>query len=244
MILSHPRLGKHLLFDGRLLHGAPGHLSLREEKQEGGQQKCTQINNDDEEEEDKDDIYNNIRITFLVNIWSNQCKPSGVHTLSSQIRNKIKSKSSNPSLPSSLRNKESEKRNAHCLSFVPKPITHVSLQDIKANASLNKNDDCEEDENGQIVLPFVSKGATWIDDDGDDDNGLILRTFVPPRKRRDPKIGVDATIISDDDTLHVEFGEGMEAYLDRLNNEHEDGEDKDESDFEGNDDGNNDWKMD
>lgn len=73
--LSHPRMGKHIAFDGRLLHGAPGeYLPSTSMANTSGQ--------DDEYEpkakklklaDDNTIAMNGKRITLLVNIWLNHC---------------------------------------------------------------------------------------------------------------------------------------------------------------------------
>jgi len=68
MIVSHPKVGKHVVFDGRLLHGAPSHPALRQ-----------QINDDDKK--------NMLRITFLVNFW--ESKPCGIQPLPAATRDKL-----------------------------------------------------------------------------------------------------------------------------------------------------------
>lgn len=66
MFVSRPVVGKHLVFDGRLLHGAPAHYALRGS--------C-----DDAETSSR-------RTTFLVNLWTHH-KPVGVKTLDATIQN-------------------------------------------------------------------------------------------------------------------------------------------------------------
>lgn len=80
VMVSHPRRGKHIVFDGRLLHGAPAHYSLREAvapERNGGSL--------------DEDSY---RITFLVNIWLDH-KPAGVFPLPDEIREHLKQFSTN-----------------------------------------------------------------------------------------------------------------------------------------------------
>jgi len=69
MLVSHPRLGKHLVFDGRLLHGAPSHYALRPANVAGN-------------------TAEQWRITFLVNLWIGH-KPAGVDVLSPKIRDAL-----------------------------------------------------------------------------------------------------------------------------------------------------------
>ena len=68
MLLSRPVRGKHIVFDGRLLHGAPGHPGLRPAYNNGAEDK--------------------LRVTFLVNIWRTG-RPAGVHVLPKSIRSKL-----------------------------------------------------------------------------------------------------------------------------------------------------------
>lgn len=67
MFVSHPAPGKHIAFDGRLLHGAPAHQALR--------QRGT-------------NTFPNQRITFLVNIWVGH-QPCDTTELPAQIRQKL-----------------------------------------------------------------------------------------------------------------------------------------------------------
>jgi len=139
MLLSRAARGKHVVFDGRLLHGAPGHQLLKRDSDEKGT------------EEDS-----SLRVTFLVNIWSN--RPLGVNILPDSIRSRVSS-STTTSLQSSIMPLEFRQRS-------------VSKVAVPSNAFT------EED---SIILPFVSQGATWIDDNNDqeedlseeDDDGLI-----------------------------------------------------------------------
>ena len=72
MFVSHPRRGKHLVFDGRLLHGAPSHPGLRRKSDKEGPSSPADP----------------MRVTFLVNIWK-KSKPAGVEPLPATIRDAI-----------------------------------------------------------------------------------------------------------------------------------------------------------
>jgi len=115
------------MFDGRLLHGAPGHQLLKRQK---------------DIEEDS-----SLRVTFLVNIWSN--RPLGVNIIPDSIRSRI-SASTTTSLQSSIMS----------LEFQPRSALKVA---VPSNAF---------EEEDSIALPFVSQGATWIDDNNDQEEGL------------------------------------------------------------------------
>lgn len=73
MVVSHPKRGKHLVFDGKLLHGAPSHADLRRFYHKS----------------DKSEEKSHLRVTLLVNIWANR-KPAGVHSLSPTIQDSVK----------------------------------------------------------------------------------------------------------------------------------------------------------
>jgi hypothetical protein len=75
-IISRPAAGKHITFDGELLHGAPSTLAH------------PKINDDD----DDDDVEREdgcMRVTFLVNIWLDHC-PVQSERLPSDIFNTLK----------------------------------------------------------------------------------------------------------------------------------------------------------
>ena len=74
MLVNYPRRGKHLVFDGRLLHGAPAHSAFRRGE------KTTASPPTEESDE--------YRITFLVNVWERH-KPAGVEPLPEEIRNSL-----------------------------------------------------------------------------------------------------------------------------------------------------------
>ena len=76
VVMSHARVGKHLVFDGRLLHGAPSNKWLR--------QNTDTIGRDGE----LSSAHKGIRVTFLVNIWLTR-RPSKVIMLPAEIRRQI-----------------------------------------------------------------------------------------------------------------------------------------------------------
>ena len=67
LIYSRPHFGKHLYFDGRMLHGAPSDLKGTDEEEE---------EDDDEDDEEEEDAP--MRTTFLVNIWLNHIPISSI----------------------------------------------------------------------------------------------------------------------------------------------------------------------
>lgn len=198
MLVSRPRVGKHLVFDGRMLHGAPSSPLL------------LQTVNDDTKAVNSDgngsfpngtdgaqEARGATRVTFLVNIWNHR-KPANVMVLDSEIRQKLLEGSN---IDSTML----------LVEMTPQSIPVVSV---------NKEEDLPEKLRRRIELPFVSKGTqiTWEneldqgmkgavndneDQDDEDDSGLVVVTFPPP-----PFDGSGA--------LLIRFAAGMQAYLDYL----------------------------
>eukprot|EP00980_Cylindrotheca_fusiformis_P013941 scaffold3621_cov114-Cylindrotheca_fusiformis.AAC.6 len=157
MLVSRPKVGKHLVFDGALLHGAPAHELLKDK---------TAI-------EDDAAPSASTRVTFLVNIWKDR-RPANVHPLDAEIREKLLCfLSSSPpisleeslvmtkgSIASTSLEKEEdipeELRHRIELPFVTKGITWADQLQVS-----------QEDE------------------DDDDEGGLIVVTFPPPNSDHD-----------------------------------------------------------
>lgn len=156
MLVSYPRRGKHLVFDGRLLHGAPAHHALRSIQ-----------NNGDGNAGKSDESLN--RVTFLVNVWVNQ-QPSGVKPLSSEVRQLVRTAGKKKKLSSILQ----QHQKTNTAEFVRRAIKEVRLEN---------EDDLPESIRGRIELPFVSKGATWISQGRG--SGLVVVTFPPPSSEVD-----------------------------------------------------------
>jgi len=168
-ILSYPYPGKHLAFDGRLLHGAPSHPSLLTTE---------------------DDSNSSVRITFLVNIWL-KGPPVGVACLPKEVRSSLLLNCQQVQLPHSL-----EVGPSHDSSS-------FQYQEITNNHE------------ARLELPFLSAGATWInDDDSDEDSTELVMTMVPPTfdklNLQTPKDNASKS------TVLIVFGDGCEAQLKRI----------------------------
>jgi hypothetical protein len=231
MLLSRPMPGKHLVFDGRLLHGAPSHdalvgspsasttivtthgssISKKKEKKRQKQPKTDLVASNENAHEEKgplspsDDESTTFRVTFLVNLWIHR-QPSNVQPLDAAVRqalqHKLKEENGDVALTNWLVCTSSDKPNDQTLyqpqqlTMTPSPITEVTL---------DKEDDLPVVFQNRIELPFVTKGITWDEDDYDDSSGLVLTTFPPPARA--------------EDTLMVQFGPGMQAYLEYLHSD-------------------------
>jgi hypothetical protein len=217
MLVSHAYPGKHLAFDGRLLHGAPAHEALRPPLHLSmtnahgnivfaGVEDLTQYNNTAATAaataSDYDDINNHssftstTRITFLVNLWTHEYKPAGVQILPDHVRHSL------------LEHEQQEGVQQSDTSLfwdMNKPwkceeIVSVELQDETTDLPLEL---C-----GRIELPFVgSNTLDKQDQDQEDDDGeeeeeerMVVVTFPPP-----PSVH---------STMRVRFGPGLQAYLD------------------------------
>mmetsp|Transcript_11648 Transcript_11648/g.33512 ORF Transcript_11648/g.33512 Transcript_11648/m.33512 type:complete len:555 (-) Transcript_11648:2375-4039(-) len=159
MFLSRPRIGKHVCFDGRLLHGAPYHPSLLTSslsspaKASGNGQSHP-----------AGPVF---RVTFLVNIWNDR-RPASVRLLEDKIRESILQ------LPKSeLMVEKSDKllsKAGNVLLMNPLEIPTVSFEELT---------DLPEGADDRIELPFVSNLGE-SDDDEDEIGGTVVVTFPPP----------------------------------------------------------------
>ena len=96
--LSGPKFGKHIAFDGRLLHGAPAtffpgsnddkNISQSDETHEPHAKRQKVMNNQNQENS-KDKQEPKLRVTFMVNIWLNHC-PLDADLLDDDIVSKLK----------------------------------------------------------------------------------------------------------------------------------------------------------
>ena len=188
VIISHARVGKHLMFDGRLLHGVPSNLLLRQTFNAG--QRVHRESGINEEES----IHSHrLRVTFLVNIWLSR-KPTGVDILPGDMRSAIQSKTCS--------------KQSFLAHFGVRPRSIITKEVDRQN-DVNENI-------ARIQLPFVSKGATWIDDNEDNvekwtsdfnheqvmEEGLVL-TMVPP-------------LSHEEDTILVRYGKDLEPRLEHF----------------------------
>lgn len=200
MLVSKPVLGKHLVFDGKLLHGAPSHKDLRSGLLVSQRQPSCNTQNNLFVSPDPEC---SVRVTFLVNIWNQ--KPAKVQQLPAYIRDLL-FKAQSTSEPSSIKSDD-------VLILSKKGISVIGL---------DSQEDLPEHLQHRIELPFVSKGATVGDplisrtepndlsnddiedtsDESDEDATLVVITFPPPPMTSD---------ISD--TMLIKFGPGLQAYL-------------------------------
>ncbi len=90
--LSHPSFGKHVAFDGRLLHGAPGeYFPAVAKKHDGGEEpkaKKMKVDGASDVDDNESMAFGGKRITFLVNVWLNHC-PIDAEILDEEIVEKL-----------------------------------------------------------------------------------------------------------------------------------------------------------
>jgi hypothetical protein len=160
VVFSHVRTGKHIVFDGRLLHGVPANPSLRQNPETClGKDDCTGPKTS----------HVGLRVTFLVNIWLHR-RPSKVSILPSDIRHKIKQVVQFE--PISISKTEG-------LEMIERDF---SLIDV-GGGSDSKGGEYDN----RINLPFVSTGATWITDDdiaseSNEETGLVVNMLTPQQR--------------------------------------------------------------
>ena len=136
LMISHAREGKHLCFDGRLLHGASSDILLRK-----------QFHNEDEKSDSlarKDGL----RVTFLVNIWLSR-RPSQVESLQNEIRSKLKSYSIQQGdfLPSPMTTLEMIEKEPKRY-FVEDGNDRITLPFVSSDATWIEEEVEQKDENG------------------------------------------------------------------------------------------------
>ena len=192
MMLSHPAPHKHVVFDGRLLHGAPAHYGLRLGRQVLSPTTTTPSTLSIIKDSDSNNINQSMRITFLVNIWINH-KPAAVETLPDTIRQALNACSSHDYITTMLR-----KTWPHWFEG-PIPVATVT---INADTTVLDTD--------RIELPFVGGKATWgngddENDEDDDDAYTVLSTYLPPLAHW--------ALDRENDSLLVQFEPGFEALL-------------------------------
>lgn len=181
MLISHPAPGKHLVFDGRLLHGAPAHTGLRRRRL-AASPPPDDDNNGDGRVATATAITTGptkLRITFLVNIWVGH-RPCDAMILPDEIRERLVHGVGPPPGvdPAFLTMKEP-------FVFVP------NHQDVAEFHVDGKNEAAADHD--RIELPFVGGSSTWAvdtsedgdggDDNDDDDSGedeLVVSMVLPP----------------------------------------------------------------
>lgn len=176
VFLSHPRRGKHILFDGRLLHGAPAHMSLRERR-------TTKIVHSSEPSSLDLAPMQHHRVTFLVNLWLGH-KPAGVSPLPDFIRQALYTVQTTLAVDDTTHTSSaSTTSSARRVPIVGNGLCQLNFQALPVLERTVTAADVVPDR--RLHLPFVGKNATWgniEDDDNDDDNEreLVVSMSVPP----------------------------------------------------------------
>jgi hypothetical protein len=136
LLVSHGRRGKHLVFDGKLLHGAPSHMSLRQ-------------NPEDFESTSRNGIkskHEGIRVTFLVNVWVTP--PAEVSILSKDIREKIKSISDGHARMESI---VMEKRNTSLVTVDSNEQSRIRIPFVSSGATWIEGESDDDEDEGVFV---------------------------------------------------------------------------------------------
>ena len=196
MLVSMPTLGKHLVFDGRLLHGAPAHEALRSQPPTDNIQK---------------DECSPIRVTFLVNVWNQ--RPAKVEQLPTDIRTVLLKTASGTACAQTfdgdtlvMNKKDISVIELYSPCDLPEHLQHrIELPFVSKGATsgdqLGRQSRYEKESNESDV-----DVSAEISEDDDDDAEMVVITFPPP-----------PMICSVNDTLLMKFGPGLQAYLDYPN---------------------------
>ena len=149
--VSFPQLGKHISFQGDLLHGAPvqwleGDQEDQEEEKPSKPSKMAASKGAGQQQ----------RVTFLLNVWSDH-RPAEVLPLPDEVLAAMTLVSPGASLPGCI------------LSAHELPVEmSVSLADAKG----------ETDRAGDFfTIPFISEASAWGKDE--DEQGLVCVVWVP-----------------------------------------------------------------
>jgi hypothetical protein len=159
MFINHPATTKHIVFDGRLLHGAPSHVLLRQQMPN----QMKNISDDEVVTGNEDPIAPTMRITLLVNIWLNH-KPYCVNVLPNPIREAI--------VKATIGGDE-----ATIFPAIDRPMEFI-LAAPAPKLDLTSVIDQPELLRQKIELPFIGGRATWGDDDIS--NAMVITTYPPP----------------------------------------------------------------
>lgn len=114
--LSFPRIGKHVAFDGNMLHGAPANRSLCTWYSPQGHSVKKSSTLSDKLQAEKENK-TTLRVTFLVNIWLNH-HPLGVKILDEGVANGLRSCPDN-SLPTAVTSTLASNMAGLQVSFTP-----------------------------------------------------------------------------------------------------------------------------
>jgi hypothetical protein len=204
MLVSRPAMAKHLVFDGRLLHGAPLHESLRPAAPSAtttittttAAAATTDDNDNDsngnhkQQKQQQDSPSGMLRVTFLVNLWMDR-QPASVLPLDDVVRQQLPgiATTTTTTIANLERNNNDDDDDMSTLLMTPRGMH---------KATISNEEELPPDLRHRMELPFVCKGITWEDQDQDQD-GLVVICFPPPHV---------------EDTMLVTFGSGMQAYLD------------------------------
>lgn len=178
--VSYPVKGKHVSFDGRLLHGAPSSDALKKSS-------SNVLSHDLALQDMDDNISNsvpassNIRITLLVNLWVNH-KPFNLTSLPTEIALKLPSASlyrDTASIDQIFTLKDYDNK----LSTIVVDAYGNDRIVIDNENELSSNKVSHE-ENGVVecvTLPFITADSTW--EKHQDDDEMTLQLYVPQSMR-------------------------------------------------------------
>lgn len=162
MLISHPVPRKHLVFDGRLLHGAPGNAALRLEPNMG---RGTSLHSDDA-----------LRVTFLVNLWHDH-QPAQVQPLPPSLRRTLSQVAQTNEQAATSRADVIDDRTG---TFLRPTATTAELR-LLPDESMT----IEQREQERIELAFVGGSATWANNDDEEDEGIAVVSLYPPQQDED-----------------------------------------------------------
>ena len=160
VVISHARTGKHLVFDGRLLHGAPSDRLLRQDPDTIG------------EDSNASSLHKGIRVTFLVNIWLTR-RPSKVTILPADIRSNI--------MDATNGENGDMKGQYFKLQMIERDATNVNVHDRKGSST--------ERIDLPFVSSGATWIAGEDGEESESESGLVVR-MIPPEKSSEDTVYV------------------------------------------------------
>eukprot|EP00798_Chlamydomonas_sp_ICE-L_P030062 gene30062-35031_t len=162
--LVYPKVGRHLAFNGKLLHGAPAVLrpsvAGEEDVSAGSEGVGGSGGGDGAGGSDGGGGEGKHRITFLVNVWMGH-RPAAVNRLPESVVASVQDAVPSSSAPVSLH-----------LQPDPQPAVVTHVDDARVEAAAEAEEAGAQAEGSFVVVPFISAEADWGVEEGESEELL------------------------------------------------------------------------
>jgi hypothetical protein len=203
-VISKPAVGKHIVFDGLMLHGAPAEIHCCSDSSSSEEESESDDENDDATE-DKTTKIKNPRVTFLVNIWLNHIPIQSNTSLADSLLAKLSKDCNTVSMDFSERRQPAELTNSRDMARatwglsegdtdyiieMPLPSTEELEAALQSNEGCLVRVDCSE-QPGKIGIAEEDDDDDDEDDNDDDEDNSdddeddeVSGKYVPSKRRR------------------------------------------------------------